>query len=605
MPDIFSATATANGSSRTSTDPPQTVTSTATASATSTVSQLDAQTLANNTAQQVANSDAQTLANGISSAVEFISAFGPIGPTGERGERGDIGNRGEPGPTGANGRDGTDGSQGPTGANGRDGTDGTDGSQGPTGPTGPSATGGSSSPNTTSTVYFDNITDMNNFQLPTPDPSGSHYYDIQISSSLLGLSPDNFGYSPIPTYTLSNTRVYEYNENVYLYGTIYDLCSNTLNFDVSKNIISYDMSGNINNLFNFTSDNLTRIVTLKGTRTSNRLFGSYSGTVSEYNGLIEIDPSSGLILSNNTLKNLTVPVPSNIYYNNIFTYGSTNNLLLIAYSSDRITEPSGNSSNLVYYNTDTSQLYFLKDSSGNIISDINLATVLGEYLYLVNNNNLNLVSYQILNNALSEKGSLLTTALYNASFALINNKFLSIPFAFSLNNNNYTFITNNGLFQFNPELTYFDVEYSINNRFLSSYPTLFNLSDTICFLGNSTSYYYMTLDASGNNAFVNGYNPYLNDYTVQFGNVIYNEIDVVYGNKRVYYIRKSGALINYLSNKSYSGMANFLVTSTENINKVYIKNNDGGIIYLNNSSNSFYYNGTEWVLTSTSNILIM
>jgi hypothetical protein len=444
---------------------------------------------------------------------------------------------------------------------------------------------------------------MNNFQLPTPDPSGSHYYDIQISSSLLGLSPDNFGYSPIPTWSLYDTRVYEYNENVYLYGTIYDLCSNTLNFDVSKNIISYDMSGNINNAFNFTSDNLTKIITLRGTRTSNRLFGSYSGTVTDYNGLIEINPQTGAIVDNNTLKNLTIPAPSNVNSNNIFTDGSSNNLLLVAYGTNRI-DSSGNSSNLVYYNTDTSQLYFLKDSSGNIISDINIATVLGEYLYLINNNNLNLVSYQISNNALSEKGTLTTTGIYGTSFALTNNKFLIPALSFSLNNNNYTF-NSNGLFQFNPELTYFDVEYSINNRFLTNPSTLFNLSDTICFLGNSTSYYYMTLDASGNNAFVNGYNPYLNDYSAQFGSSLNNDIDVVYGNKRVYYIRKSGPLINYLSNKSYSGMANFLVTSTENINKVYIKNNDGGVIYLNNSSNSFYYNGTEWELTSTSNILIM
>ena len=71
----FSATASANGTSQTSTNPSALVTSSATATATSNVSQEDAQNLANSTAQQVANSVVQNDSNIISQTLNLSPAY--------------------------------------------------------------------------------------------------------------------------------------------------------------------------------------------------------------------------------------------------------------------------------------------------------------------------------------------------------------------------------------------------------------------------------------------------------------------------------------------------------------------------------------------------
>jgi hypothetical protein len=71
----FSATASANGTSLTSTKPSGLGTSSATATATSNVSQEDAQNLANSTAQQVANSVVQNDANIISQTLTLSPAY--------------------------------------------------------------------------------------------------------------------------------------------------------------------------------------------------------------------------------------------------------------------------------------------------------------------------------------------------------------------------------------------------------------------------------------------------------------------------------------------------------------------------------------------------
>ena len=535
MPN-FSATATAKGSSNTSTTPTTTVTSTATASATSSVSQQDAQTLANNTAQQIANSAAQNDANVISQTVNYITSTGIAGATG---------------PTGANGRDG---SQGPTGS---------------TGPTGPAASG-SSSPNATNTVYFDNITDMNNFQLPTPDPSGSQYYNVYLSSSLLGNSDNNFGFSIYPSPDSTHLKVLEYNTRVYMYGSIFDSSNSTYN-----NIISYDLSGNINSSFDFnysTVNNIDKINTLSGTIVGNRLFAGFSGNVdTSYNGMIEISPTTGSIVTNTALQYLQTGSVVDLLIPD-----ASNNLFLIGTNSSDL-KISGITYNIVYYDISSNTLTGVNNvNETQIDPNIKVVYYYSGYLYI--QYSIKTIVYTLNpNKTLTQRGIVLGTFYNPSSMAFVNGKIY--------------LVNNNKLFQYsNYDLSSYNRQYTINslNTLPSYISTINNFGSTLIVNQGGNNIKYFNIDNTDKNVLTNGLNPDIFGYT---------NVRIFNGISNIYITSESSPTLQYNPNN----FSNFLVISTSNIDKVYIKNTDGTPLKLYYSFNSFYYNGSNWVLTATTN----
>jgi hypothetical protein len=536
----FKATALANGSSQTSTVPPTTVTATATATATSNVSQQDAQTLANNIAQSIANSAALNDANIISHTVKHITSTGIAGATG---------------------------------------------------PTGSSGSGGSSSPNTANTKYFSNITNMNTFQLPTPSANDPHYYDIYLSSSLLGNSSNNFGFiNPYPSINMQDIKVLEANSKVYMYGTI------KINDTSYNNIIAYDLSGSIINNFNF-NYSLVNSITQVNALVYNRgvLLVGLTGivTVSEtevYTGIIVINQGNGYIVSSPVLKSINITTNNGPPQKPAVKYilpDLSNNLFLIT-DTDQFFDISGNYSMIAYFNRDApATVNVLKNTTNNEgFFNINSAYYYSGYLYLTTNSN---ITAYTLNpdNTLTPRGSLRGSFFQptNNYMASVNGKLYLLVQSYYPNPTNIYQFTNYDLTSYNVTYTNNSFKNLPSKNILSIYG-----SDSNLFVVTNNMLSCYNVDVSDNNVSINGYNPSL---TTLFS----SNFKMYFGSSNIYYTSPGvNSVVAY--RPGYS--CNFVVTSPANIDKVYIKNITG-TLKLYESFNSLYYNGSTWVITTTTN----
>lgn len=349
--------------------------------------------------------------------------------------------------------------------------------------------------------------------------------------------------------------------------------------DISyNNIIAYDLSGNIDDSFNFNYSEVNNININTLSVVNNRLFAGVSGVVTtqsnSYFGMLEINPTTGAIVPNTTLQNLL----SGSAVDKILPDASNNLFLISFYGKTMYLEQ--NSFAIAYYNFNDNTITGISN-----VSELLNAYYYSGYLYL------QYESY-FTSNRLTPDKNLNEITRINASISYGSHAFCFV------NSNPYLMVlVDNVPFirkYTNPDLSGdYSTDYIINS--LSNTPTyksyIYGFGSTL-FIGynsSNTTKCYKIID--NENVLVNGYNPnynYISNGSLFFGS-----------NNRVYYT----PLYNLsLSQYSPTKFSNFLVTSLDNIDKVYIKNSDSSTpLLLNDTFNSLYYNGTTWEIVATTN----
>jgi len=378
-----------------------------------------------------------------------------------------------------------------------------------------------------------------------------------------------------------------------MYGSIKNYDSSYNNFPLYNNIISYDLSGNVDSGFNFNYfpvNFISQMITLSGTGVRNRLFAGFSGNVAgfdgnvatSYNGIIEINPTTGSIVLNTALQ--TLQTNSII---NLLIPDASNNLFLIAHTSfGYYIKISGQNYNIAYYDISNNTITGIINSNSTPFNgNTNNAYYYSGYLYLQTTNTIRAYTVNTTTGIITSYG-----VVSGGNFQPSNNCVTSVDgklYLLFLNS------ANKIIYQYtNYDLTSYNTQYTINS--LSTVPlntfSIYSFGSNLILtpdFGSATSPKIFTVNGSNNNILVNGYNP----------NTFVNGLIFVFsGTSNIYYVNNNGKM-----QYSSTNFANFMVTSPANIDKVYIKNTNGTPFKLYYTFNSLYYNGSAWEITATSN----